>query len=700
MFDGAGFQPLPVGIDEMPAGAALGAALASVDPARVSPYDTMRLVSAERRQLSHQEARFHTAAREAALADPTCPGGRADRDLSEAGDELRARLSLSRTAIATMLTLADATVLHPELGRRWAQGRLDQKRIEHIQRETRDLSREHAAKVIARVLPVAAGMPYGALIDRLHELAKAFDPEWAVRREENARRQRRVRATVTAEGTVNVCGLDLPIQAGTRMTRQINRLAARVKALGHPGKIDTIRGDVFTTRWDPALSGATDDEIVAAVLAMADEDDPPDRETHDPADAPPERPGDDAARMPTGPEGSGRGDEDDAAGGTSGAEPTGGDPASGAFLDGDRAGGDAPADPADDRDDQLDLLPVPGDGDGPPPDEPDEPDEPEEAPVVRRRGPRQSRFEVRVRLSTLLGRDEKPARLPGWGTIHAGQARELVAAHADAEWRVAVTDETGAPVAVLITRRRPTTCTTTPQEVRAPGLPRAVVEMHVSGAELDRFQPGDDPGWAAVITDLRHQHALWRAARAPVPDPRADTDAAADTAETAAAARRQREAMARFPHAALRRWLETRDETCVFPSCRCSAVNAEIDHTRRHAARGLTIEINLGAVCFHDHLLKEQPGWHLEQPRPGYFEWTSPTGHTYERDPQPLFDGLPDPDPPDPPSSDEPRWYATNDPIWDGDPYPRKPPPRAGPDPGARPPAADRDVTDDDPPPF
>ncbi|MHC1560627.1 HNH endonuclease signature motif containing protein [Actinomycetospora sp. C-140] len=691
MFDSEAFQPLPTGIDEMPAGAALAAALASVDPARVSPYDTMRLVSAERRQLSHQEARFHTAAREAALADPTCPGGRADRDLSEACDELRARLSLSRTAVATLLTLADGAVLHPEMGRRWAEGRLDQKRIEHIHRETRDLSQEHAAKVIARVLPVAADMPYGALIERLHELAKAFDPEWAVRREENARRQRRVRATVTAEGTVNVCGLDLPLQAGTRMTRQINRLAARIKALGHPGKIDTIRGDVFTTRWDPALSGATDDEIVAAVLAMADEDDPADHETHDPADALPERPGDDAARMPAGPESSGRDNEGDAAGGPAGAEPTVGDPATGASPSDAPAGGDAPADLTDHADDQLDLLPVPGDGDEPPPDEPGEPDE---APVVRRRGPRQSRFEVRVRLSTLLGRDEKPARLPGWGTIHAGQARELVAAHADAEWRVAVTDDTGALVAVLITRRRPSTCTTTPQEVRSSGLPRAVVEMHVSEAELDRFQPGDDPGWAAVITDLRHQHALWRAARAPVPDPRENPDAAE------AAARRRREAMARFPHAALRRWIETRDETCVFPSCRCSAVNAEIDHTRRHSAHGLTIEINLGPVCLHDHLLKEQPGWLLEQPRPGHFEWTSPTGHTYHRGPQPLGDGLPDPDPPDPPSCDEPRWYATNDPIWDGDPDPRRPPPRARPDPAARPPAADRDVTDDDPPPF
>ncbi|GAA4772911.1 hypothetical protein GCM10023200_01610 [Actinomycetospora chlora] len=619
MFDtlaSTGFQPLPAGIDVMPAGAELAAALAAVDRTRLAPHDTVRLVDAEARQLSHQQARFHAAAREAALADPEAPGGRAEREAADGGDELRARLSLSRTATAAVLTLADAAVRHPELGARWAAGRLDQKRIEHIVRETGDLSGEHAGKVIHEVLPVAAGMTYRALIERLRELAMAIDPDWARRREENARRQRRVRATVTAAGTVNVCGLDLPLSPGTRMTRQINRLAARVKALGHPGRIDTIRGDVLTTRFDPALSGATDDEIVAAVLALADEDDPADHLSHDPADAPP-------------------------------------DPAA---PDRDEPDRDEP-----DRD-ELDA---------------DEPDAngveagAEEPAADRRRGPRQSRFEIRVRLSTLLGHDEKPARLPGWGTVHAGQARELVAEHADAEWRVAITDHTGALVATLVTRRRPTRCTTTPQDPDPPGMPRAVVELHVSEAELDRLGPDHELAWVRVLGDLREQWARRRAAEALRPED------------------------GRFPSSALRRWTEMRDGTCVFPSCHCPAVDAEIDHTLPHGAGGPTADGNLGPLCLHDHLLKDRPGWCLRQPRPGHFSWTSPTGHTYHRAPQVLFDALPDPDPPDHPSDDTPYGYATNDPIWDGDPYPRGPAPRARPDPPRR-----RPGHHDDPPPF
>jgi hypothetical protein len=215
-------------------------------------------------------------------------------------------------------------------------------------------------------------------------------------------------------------------------------------------------------------------------------------------------------------------------------------------------------------------------------------------------------------------------------------------------------------------------------------MPRAVVELHVSEAELERLRPEREPGWTRVLTDLRHQHAQWRAARA------SELDLDASEADGAA----WREA-SRFPGSALRRWTEMRDRTCVFPPCRESAVNAEIDHTRPHGAGGPTADGNLGPVCLHDHLLKDRPGWHVGQPRPGHFTWTSPTGHTYPRCPQALFDALPEPDPPDRPSCDTPHGYATNDPIWEGDPYPRGLFPRVRPDPPPPPPEPD-----DDPPPF
>ncbi|MFG1865912.1 DUF222 domain-containing protein, partial [Microbispora bryophytorum] len=46
--------------------------------------------------------------------------------------------------------------------------------------------------------------------------------------------------------------------------------------------------------------------------------------------------------------------------------------------------------------------------------------------------------EIRVELTTLLGLDEHPAHLPGWGMVHAAQARRIVASMLTGQWRFAV----------------------------------------------------------------------------------------------------------------------------------------------------------------------------------------------------------------------------------------------------------------------
>jgi hypothetical protein len=281
--------------------------------------------------------------------------------------------------------------------------------------------------------------------------------------------------------------------------------------------------------------------------------------------------------------------------------------------------------------------------------------------------------------------------------------RELAAAYGDAEWRVAVTDDTGALVAALVTRHRPAHTLATPQEPRIERAPRPVVELHVSEAQLDQLRAADHSGWARLLADLQHQLDLWRAAR--------NEDLAAREAERRAAAHpparhghlgaeawarvahrrrgRAREALARFPSAALRRWITMRDRSCVFPPCGASALAAEIDHTRAVVDHGPTAPDNLGPACGHDHDLKDQ-GWTLTQPRPGWFVWTSPTGHTYHRPPQAVADDLPEPRPPTTRSSTEPDRYADDGPIWDNDPRPpaerspgtpRPPPPLSDPDP-------------------
>lgn len=88
------------------------------------------------------------------------------------------------------------------------------------------------------------------------------------------------------------------------------------------------------------------------------------------------------------------------------------------------------------------------------------------------------------------------------------------------------------------------------------------------------------------------------------------------------------------PPAALARFVRARDRTCRFPGCRADASSCEIDHTSRYP-EGPTSCANLGPLCPHHHHLKHSGRWQLEQPSPGRFVWTAPTGHSYVVEAQP-----------------------------------------------------------------
>jgi hypothetical protein len=66
--------------------------------------------------------------------------------------------------------------------------------------------------------------------------------------------------------------------------------------------------------------------------------------------------------------------------------------------------------------------------------------------------------DVRVDLETLLGLDDAPGEIPGWGPVIADVARRLVNEQDDARLRVTVTDPvSGEPIHIGVTRRRPDT---------------------------------------------------------------------------------------------------------------------------------------------------------------------------------------------------------------------------------------------------
>ena len=263
--------------------------------------------------------------------------------------------------------------------------------------------------------------------------------------------------------------------------------------------------------------------------------------------------------------------------------------------------------------------------------------------------------EVRVKLSTLLGYDQHPGDLAGWGPIHADLARTLVARHTGGTWRYVTTTSDGHLDHTGVLRRRPT------------GMPRTghgTVEIQI------------DPATMATLADLPTDHP-WTPVLAEITPP-------ADTSNTDDPRRRS-------PRAGLRRLVGLRNRTCVFPGCRIPARHSDLDHTHDHAHGGPTVEANLGPVCRHDHRVKHHGGWRLHQPRPGHFTWTSPLGHTYQVPPSVIIEALPDPI--DPRPHHDPLW-TRSDHGWQTSHLLPPPPPTPEP---ARPPPP---PPDDDLPPF
>jgi hypothetical protein len=93
-------------------------------------------------------------------------------------------------------------------------------------------------------------------------------------------------------------------------------------------------------------------------------------------------------------------------------------------------------------------------------------------------------------------------------------------------------------------------------------------------------------------------------------------------------------------------YVRARDGRCYEPLCQRSAWAGDLDHIRNSPAGpsprphpdGATSAANLGAGCRRGHGAKAAPGWSVEAPTEGRFIWTTPTGHTHTREPEPPLD--------------------------------------------------------------
>jgi hypothetical protein len=131
--------------------------------------------------------------------------------------------------------------------------------------------------------------------------------------------------------------------------------------------------------------------------------------------------------------------------------------------------------------------------------------------------------------------------------------------------------------------------------------------------------PGELLGFGPVIADLARQvateqvHCEWSFV---VTDP--ETGMPIHTGVTR-----------RRPRRETRRLVEARNPTCVFPGCRRSSRNSDLDHRLQWSEQGPTCECNLVPLCRRHHLCRHRLGWR-HRPLPGGDHlWVSPLGHRY-----------------------------------------------------------------------
>ncbi|MFA1550577.1 HNH endonuclease signature motif containing protein, partial [Actinomadura chokoriensis] len=82
------------------------------------------------------------------------------------------------------------------------------------------------------------------------------------------------------------------------------------------------------------------------------------------------------------------------------------------------------------------------------------------------------------------------------------------------------------------------------------------------------------------------------------------------------------------PPAAMRREIEARHATCVFPTCNQPSHRCDLDHTVPWQP-GVTCHCNLAPLCRRHHRLKQRTDWRLFQIWAGLLIWITPSGAWY-----------------------------------------------------------------------
>ncbi|MFD4265364.1 DUF222 domain-containing protein [Rhodococcus sp. NPDC058481] len=220
---------------------------------------------------------------------------------------------------------------------------------------------------------------------------------------------------------------------------------------------------------------------------------------------------------------------------------------------------------------------------------------------------------VGISASTLLGLDDLPGYLDGYGAIDAALARDLAA---DGTWK---------QILLLPEKDRQRLIDTLLGELggASPELFTGTQESNDdTGADADDGEP-----WVSGRRIDTNPHGpilgVGKALKA----------AGITPSDIANRTKASREALTYKPSARLAEIIRTRDGTCRFPNCTARAQDCDLDHTipfnhANPALGGLTIEQNLACLCRKHHRLKTEGYWTVQQIGSGRLQWTDRHGTT------------------------------------------------------------------------
>ncbi|TVZ04844.1 HNH endonuclease [Trebonia kvetii] len=537
--------------------------------------------------------------------------------------EIAAALAMGPMSAQNLAGLAwTLRVRLPGIGRLLADGILTRSKARLVAQVFDPLDEGEAARAEALIAGDLDGKTYPQVERLAWRAALAVAPDVAERRRSKAERQARVTVFREEAGTAGLSGRDLPAAEALAGHANVTARAAVYAASGaFPGQ-DTSR--LQAQAYLDLLGQIPAADRIAFAAAGQEPPGPhgAGRGSPQPSGGPgPDTAGDDGDEdwfggddgdCPGLPPTDGGGDGDGP--GDSG----GGSPAPVAGT-GTGTGGDIPGPGGDDDDDIPDLG---GDGGGGP--DGQEVPEPPSPPLA----------EVTVPLATLQHRAERAGDNRLLGPLDPALTRQLTAAAArcpNSRWEITVVDGSGYATGHGIARpARGANPQTHPPGPTLAALPARVNitiaetllrELAQTSQPRSGAPPGDwelmprKPGtWTLILPGGRHLTVRFDLV------PTHDCDHRYQTS-------------AYQPGDRLRRLVQVRDHQCTFPTCSRAARESDFEHAIPYDKGGTTDACNAGARSRRCHQVKQTAGWTVTQPKPGWHQWTTPTGRTYTQEP-------------------------------------------------------------------